>query len=919
MFGHIVHARTLQVDADVHVQISSLQTLSGDATYTIANNGDAPVTEISFLIYGNQFGELSKNLPVYSREWIYPSGFIEGRMDIEKVAAAASGKSMEYRYEPYQLGKDHIPKFIMTVALSTPLKPKESTRIKMAFSLEVPTRRGRFGYYNGVLSLAGGWMPRPLPLARELGYGPLPMRLDLDAEIAAGYGGYIVNRMVRKLGQPQRLKIRENDVSEATLVLMDQMALRSVVRPEGKIHFITNHKIGDFDVDPKSQTDSRKVRRYSKPARRIHRAFQVVDDVRELFSPFSLKSRDLVILEIPAWDRLSQISGNVVLLSDRTFEVVPYPKALMFHQSDVAKTVATALIDPLVKTGENEFAPLVSETIGYHFQKRYIRVAEAKREELAQLLRFLAFNPYVDNLIYAPQMPFEHAYVRTIEETDHFRGELWRTLNLLPRGKRIAAKLADLLGKADIEKFYDDYIRSLQSQSKPSFQTFLGTRISDPERFRRQWYGPYPRVNYGLGKTESVRITKAPQKKSERKYLHRVTIVQTGEPIAEPVTVLLKDRDKRETRLKWDGEGMRGDLEWHSGAPLKSVQIDPDYRLVETAKVQGHPLSDNTHPLKMRPPLLTELTGWTDLVTLEPFIYVAFSFRRKYDISNSFHTTGAYTPRRVGGDISYIRHFGYNRTLNARTWYFGPRLGVYKYLDATETEPTIHKNNRYTATLASVNVLAGMDDRQFQLDPQSGKSFQISLGYWVGKSETNGIVQHAKGSLRLFKVIPLALGHTLVAFAGISAVEGEPPASNLVTLSHQQILRGFELGETYGRVGVYGVTEYRHTLKGSTSFQFPFRTLLSRIQGVVFTGVGSSSRPQTYRSLFQRDRNFMEVGYGLRFHLLLLGAVPYLIALDLAIPILPTDRRYLYTESHGVDKYQRRQPYRFTFGINQTF
>ncbi|MBN2525280.1 MAG: hypothetical protein JXR76_02725 [Deltaproteobacteria bacterium] len=898
----------MAVQVTAKVDIASVRQLSAEAIYTITNTDDTPISDVSFMLYPNRFREMSRDLPVYARSWIYPSGFSSGHMKIQKVLLMDSGQTLKLRMLPGQIGKTTVDGLVAQVVLPKALAPGQSVGLKIAWSVEVPKRRGRFGYFGGVLSLAGGWMPRPVPKKATFNRRPFPIALNLSATIPEGLGGYVLNRIVVESQTPQQVTAAASHLSEATLVLMDKMEHRQVQRPAGDIHYITNHYVGSpqkAPVDPTHPISAKLKRALTAEAKRIRRTIQVIDDMRTLFPVAKSSSKPLFVVEIPAWDRLSQVSDNVLLLSDRTFEVVPYPKALMFHQSDVAKTVATLLAQPVAQK-ENTLAPFVAEIVGYHFQQRYIKAAEEKREELAQLLRFLSFNPYVDNLIYAPQMPFDHAYIRSIEETDVFRGELWRTMNSLPRGKRIVAKLLDLLGEAQTEAFFNDWLQSPQS-----FIALLDTRIENGERFQKQWFGKYPIVGYALGKHKT--------KKTATGYDHEVEVIQTGEPIVEPVTVLVTDWRDHQKRLHWNGEGTRAVLHWHSSAPLKSTKIDPDYRLVETAKVQGHPLSDNSRPLGMRPPLLTDLLIFGDSVTRDPFVLVSFSFKRKYDISNSFHVGAAYTPRQVGGDFSYFRHYGYNRTLNSRTWYTGPRLGIFKYRDASLTESSIHEDNRYTATMASISILAGMDDRQFHLDPQSGKAFQISLGYWVGKGEGNGAVQHAKGSMRLFKVFPLSLGHTLVAYGGIAAVAGQPPASNLVTLSHQQILRGFDLGETYGRIGVYGVTEYRHTLLGSTTLSFPMRTLLSRVQGVLFTGLGSASRPKNYDSLFAKERRFMEVGYGLRFHFLLLGAVPYLIALDFVMPVFPRDRSYVNEDDNGVERVYQREKWRITWGVTQTF
>ena len=120
--------------------------------------------------------------------------------------------------------------------------------------------------------------------------------------------------------------------------------------------------------------------------------------------------------------------------------------------------------------------------------------------------------------------------------------------------------------------------------------------------------------------------------------------------------------------LVWDGRGQSGTLTWTSSSPVDNVVLDPAHRLVESPKLaEDHPTADNMEPLPWRPPMITQLLIWGDIIALEPFFVLNLAMRRKYDITNSFHAGGSFTPRSFGGTVAYLRHFGPKRTLNART------------------------------------------------------------------------------------------------------------------------------------------------------------------------------------------------------------------------------------------------------------
>jgi hypothetical protein len=134
-------------------------------------------------------------------------------------------------------------------------------------------------------------------------------------------------------------------------------------------------------------------------------------------------------------------------------------------------------------------------------------------------------------------------------------------------------------------------------------------------------------------------------------------------------------------------------------------------------------------------------------------------------------------------------------------------------------------------------------------------------------------------------------------------------------------LKGFDVDETYGRLGFYTGFEYRHTLFSASNLRVPIFPFLwfDRLQGVLFAAGGTMSYPDGYNGLFTAERIFTEVGYGLRFHMLTFGVQQFIIGFEFAYPLTPTTRQAEYTREDGSTYYVDRDPWRITWGVWQTF
>jgi hypothetical protein len=350
------------------------------------------------------------------------------------------------------------------------------------------------------------------------------------------------------------------------------------------------------------------------------------------------------------------------------------------------------------------------------------------------------------------------------------------------------------------------------------------------------------------------------------------------------------------------------------------VEIDPEHRLVEASELTpDHPLADNLKPLPWRPPMFTQFLIWGDLIHGEPYLQLSVHLRRKYDLTNSIALYANYTPRSYGGVVGYYRYFGKKRTLNYRTWYMGPSVSANRYLEVKENIPEIPPETRFAATLGSVGFQVGYNKREYGWDPLSGSAFWISGRYSLGADDEGKLVQIGSLSTGGGVIFSPAIRHTFALYGGAMGLVGKPVAATLVTLSEREILRGFEIDETYGRVGLYAVMEYRHTIIDAAQLRGPIYSWFDRFQGVLFVGGGTISKPDGYEGMFSENRIFTEVGYGLRVHALTFGVQQYLIGIDLAFPITPLERYRIFPRDDGSEEKVARSPYKIVFGINHTF
>jgi hypothetical protein len=228
------------------------------------------------------------------------------------------------------------------------------------------------------------------------------------------------------------------------------------------------------------------------------------------------------------------------------------------------------------------------------------------------------------------------------------------------------------------------------------------------------------------------------------------------------------------------------------------------------------------------------------------------------------------------------------------------------------------QNTLFAATAASIKLYLGRNDRSYFFDPRSGSGFRVRAGYSLGGDDDGRAVQVGEFGTGYVVLASPSIRHTFALHVGAMGVFGKPAAAQLATLSLREILKGFDIDETYGRLGLYMVGEHRFTIVDAAHVKAPVFSWFDRFQGVLSLGGGTISDPAGYGGLFTVDRLYSEIGCGLRIHLLALGMQQYILALDFAYPITPINRQYEIVQDDST-LYMDRDPFKIKFGIMQTF
>ncbi len=889
-------AASYDVEAALDPQQGSID---GTVTITWSCDGERPADLVLWL-YPNRLASPPAMLDAMNTYWIYPHHFTPGGMRVGGIEV--NGVPIAGPPADVALPSDH-PLFDVTgaaVSVALPDAADETVVVSMGFHVDVPKRYGLVGRARKGMLLASWWYPVVAgrgPDGWDLRAPPAPAVHEARIELPAGMDAVVGDaffsakdgdgsRTVHAITPPVSvLAVAVYPVMHQTTVQCHDVTLTwygLAPRPAKPVHTQgTSPVLGIMAGIPD-------IMALDRPWHALEVACRTVEILGEKGAVIS-PGRTVRLVEAPLRLELATATDSFVVVSDRMFDILPVRKAWKFHELALARAVAGHLAASAMPADEDVVRRATdADLVAASVVERYALRWHGSEEDMRDILRYGAFLAAIDYFIYSPLVQFREAYFSTVAEQDWLRDEPWAFMNLAPRGKLVHDKLVDLLGAPAVD---DLVVRFLAGEGtvRDLAEEAAGEDLS---WFFEQWSVAYPSLNYRVVDVGSRPLGKG-------RFLHSATVERQGDTsIREPVIVRFElDNGAREDAV-WNASGAQASVKVEADAPLDRVVVDPDMRLFEDPSLtQNHPRHDNSSEPSWRPPVFSTFAFTSNITNLTGDIDIVFDMRPKFDVLNSIRFRILLTTWGQGGSVWYTRGFGPKLDLNTSAWHAGVYVSGF-HLSSAYGFQTAGDDGvaRWSGgTSLSVGLYVGHDDRFYMFNPTDGWSLTARIGYGLGIDDshagTRGDLRHVvSASTRVFFLKTPAGGHTLALYGGASGTFGDPYRGQLESLSAFEILRGFDVDETFGRARLYVCAEYRHVFTAGLDVNLFHYVTLQGIQGVLFAGTGTVTREGSYHGLFAADRIFTEVGYGLRGILAYFGAYPGIIAIDLAVPITPFDR-----------------------------
>jgi hypothetical protein len=810
--------------------------------------------EVRLWLYGDRLKVAPAVLDDINAEWIYPGEVDRGGVHVDEVRV--EGEPVKVRRVFHTVGSAR-GRDVAGSDLVVPVPPgRRQVRVHVRFRLRVPRRFGRLGRARSQLTLAAPWYP--LVVGPDDAYAfavPHRVRVRLVGKAQQGLlhtrrfqgasevrtdGPYVPLVAARRLHETFR------KVGGRTLRYVSVRRPYEPPRPGAEgIHAL--HDLVRIDV-------------VGHVARELGRVSDTLEAAR---APVPLPAT-VTVVEVPSRTELAATAPGWVFVSDRAYEIFPLEAVRAFHDQGVRH----ALFRFALERVELPEGP-ADRPLGADLRAALLNDVDAVRREHAQhtpmdLVGWAGFHPAVDQLLYAPQVPFEQVYFGRMGAEDRFRDDPARARQPRSGGRRVLEMARDALDEDGMARW---------ARALVALQTDLASALEQaaPERAERLgvWMAAAGlAVNYRLGAVSSERVDDG--------YAHRVEVWRDGADRPEPVEVELRDRAGKRVVAVWDGPGPRGEVTAVTSAPLDEAKIDPRGRLVQSAEVaQAHPRYDDATRHPWRPPIFQGLylsAGVSERVVVG---FIDFVMRRRYDLDRGLGVRLSTNVRASGMALRYIYGFGPLRHTNARVGF----LSVGAESDRFHPGFTADGEGGWRT---GVRVSAGVDTRQFAVDPRKG-------WYVVGSART-GLVRKDGGDVvptwtlgvRTNATVPLGLRNAMVLVTGASWTGGEALPGERPGLGGQGVLRGYETDEIVGRGVVFGVLEHRWTVLSDLSLNALHLAWVREVQLALFAGAGAVTRTVDGRALVPGA----EVGGGVRVHFEYGGIQPGVLVLDLSAPMV---------------------------------
>ena len=864
------------VDLDVTLDPDQAR-LDGQARLRITNRTGVPIQTVPLWLYPNHLARRAPALTDITYHWLYPGLFSPAGMDVAGARVAGAPVAVTLADTPAGA------RTLAQVTLPAPLAPGAETTLEIAFHVRVPRRFGGFGCDGLRCRFMGGFYPMP---AAQVAGG-----FDLKQAPAHTGPARLTVRALRPLalvvnGQPvvwpgagQPVTVESEDVPYPTLVT------DRVLRPETIT--VGRHLVRYLHRKPRPPGSEDQPLPYVREdisalvLATAQRALALADSMlREAprATADAALAAPITLIEAPLRHQLVQQHGTVVLVSDQIFRIFPVNRLRKYHHLELVRAIVKAVLDARLAAVEPPADRTLASGVLAAYLTELYAVSQFQRLEYASdLLRPFDFVPAVDQLLYAPQLASSSSYFGDVGAHDAIRDDVRLFADPDAPGPRLVYnKLLDLLGASA----FPDLARRMLNQRQPLRQAAAETFGADLGWFWRQWLGPLPRVNYRL---QAVRVSPA----ASGPGVHvEIDVRREGAALREPVEVLIQERSGARQLLRWDDDRPSHLFAVDLSAGLKSVELDPRERLVESAVGSLRP-SDDPRYDDRRPPrwrfLYQGFGALLNISELAANFEAAFLLKPQHDprhavLMTAFHSET--TQFGVGG--AYYYNFGRQVTRNSLSSSalggltlsrINPSFG----LAATDRALPGYRMNARLALLH--------DTRDFLYDPWHAVGFDVGVDYSLialeGGGGTLSQVSAGAGALRLFELAP---GH-------VAAVDGQFGITGGDILLPGQLtraggpggLRGYFADELLARATFIGSLQLRDDYVSGLDWNLLHFTSVRGFAGTLFFDAAALTSCDGYA--FSRNGVYYDVGYSFRVLHDAFGVYQQLFSIDFAVPL----------------------------------
>jgi hypothetical protein len=763
------------------------------------------------------------------------------------------------------------------VTLPAPLPPGATVTIDVAFETRVPRRYGAFGCDGARCRLMGGFYPMPAHLgphgweleaapdytdARVTLQAPPGLALVVDGQPVArppGAPAAPVTVISRGLPYASIVTDRVLRVSTADVAGVRVQYLHRRPRPPGS----------EDQVLPYVREDT--------PGLVLDAARGALLFLRDqgLTVATGGAARPLTLIEAPLRHELVQVHGDVVLVSDQVFGIFPLGRLRKYHRFELVRAVFTAVIGAALGPGERpEDRDLAAGVLAAYLMEVYALREFKKIEYARDLLRPFDFIPAVDQLMYAPLVASAASYFGDVDDSDPVRDDVRRFGHRDASPRLIYNKLLDLLGPVGMTQL-GRQVLGLHVPLRAAAAAIFG---GDLDWFWRQWLGARPRVNYHLdgvrvqpGAAGGVRVT--------------IDVSRQGDDVQEPVEVRVEDRAGGAQTLVWRARGPRQRFDVVLPAALKSVEIDPRGRLLETAlgslNASDDPRYDNRQPRRWRL-LYQGLGGLLNVSQLTANFAALFVVKPQHDLRHAvalqlFHTEAV----QVGATGTYYWNFGPQADRNSLT------SALFGGLSAARLDPsfglqlaeTPQPGWRFTTRVGGTH-----DSRDYIIDPWRAVGLDLAVGYSLTALDGGQRLSQIGVSAAALRLVELLPGHVLAIEGSAAATFGDLRLpSQLTGAGGPGGLRGFLADELLARAHVMGRLQLRDDYLTALDWNLLHFTTVRALAGTLFADAAAISSCDGYQ--LSRRNVYTDVGYSFRVLHDAFGVYQQLLSIDLAVPL----------------------------------